>query len=1081
MADHDTIKLELPAQLKTFKFTFECRRPGPLTVEISMQRSLKRSKSQPSTSESLDTSETQTERPEILTHWLQAQETHQVFLAKIQDLTQQPNKSNAGQPVDDSETEPESDIEHLPESPATPAEFTRWYNKVHLQAGSTKQMVDSETEPELEISKQERKSPIDFIYEAMINANFTRVGQRVILGAHTDAGPVPRGFTVPLHEPTPPLSLDFHDPLEDAILDYGVLTEADLGIATPSSPLPNLGPNMRSPEALIAAIDHFDAHNNATAAGSRPLTPHDAHQLPVDPEQHAFERQLARTFEEMQDEDVQHVDQVDEGLDDDVDIDVDANFDDQDQDSFESLNTGPNEDDPDPFLSEEILDLHNNMDFADVPPHLLTIYALVSWLHLQFHLPRVVCNALLAVFACLLISLSPAIDALFITLQSSNRVLRVDKSTYVLPVCPVCRDVYPPAGSLHSHEKCTTCGVDLFLPDQTKRGNLRAIRSPVIKYPYLPLSEQLKSLLKIPGLEATLDAWRLKPRNPRQYTDIFDGDMCSKKLQGADGKLFFSNLPHEKHGPDGEVLIYSKQHSNIPLLLSNILFNMQPSSRISAGSSMLSWWLLFVTNQQHIKLEGWHRILTHIFHLNHEQTWSNETQAFVKEHATQYTQLSRLPYFDLVEQIVVDPMHNLFLGLVKTHFYNIWVQSKILRANHELDTFHDMLADFIVPGSSGKLPTDIGMPSGGSLTADQWILLATVYDPIVIPQLWSACLPTDADNDILCQQIQKETAANHKAQQKKALEEAKKMSKGAFEAEKARISQEKLASAEAKTQEKLRAVTAKQAEKVRLAAEKKAKAAERKLTDNCISPRHQRNAKPWLKLLTTFQKARQEPAEANMGSEEGADDLKYLLHPDDPANFLKLCIALRILIKCSLSDEDIDCADGLIREYNTELIHLYGSAVLKPNHHFSTHVSACARNFGPLHDFWTFLFERLNKTYNLLCYPKESLPCEAAEIMLKASNEERGTVAGLAALSKDLEDAQVDAHDTRPRLFGEYCDRDTQLPLLIDPDWIVGQLGMTTVSLGDSRTKVWASIEIVKVFESSSTMHYMISRLHLMQ
>lgn len=94
---------------------------------------------------------------------------HQVFLAKIQDLTQQPNKSNAGQPVDDSETEPESDIEHLPESPATPAEFTRWYNKVHLQAGSTKQMVDSETEPELEISKQERKSPIDFIYEAMIN------------------------------------------------------------------------------------------------------------------------------------------------------------------------------------------------------------------------------------------------------------------------------------------------------------------------------------------------------------------------------------------------------------------------------------------------------------------------------------------------------------------------------------------------------------------------------------------------------------------------------------------------------------------------------------------------------------------------------------------------------------------------------------------------------------------------------------------------------------------------------------------------------------------------------------------------
>ncbi|KAG2094257.1 uncharacterized protein F5147DRAFT_537124, partial [Suillus discolor] len=66
-------------------------------------------------------------------------------------------------------------------------------------------------------------------------------------------------------------------------------------------------------------------------------------------------------------------------------------------------------------------------------------------------------------------------------------------------------------------------------------------------------------------------------------------------------------------------------------------------------------------------------------------------KSFVKDFATRYTQLSRLPYFNLVEQIIIDPMHNLFLGLVKTHFYNIWVQSKILRPNHELNMFHEML------------------------------------------------------------------------------------------------------------------------------------------------------------------------------------------------------------------------------------------------------------------------------------------------------------------------------------------------------------------------------------------------------
>ncbi|KAG2036332.1 hypothetical protein BDR03DRAFT_983105 [Suillus americanus] len=132
-----------------------------LSAEDQGTWSLKRLKSQPSTSESPDTSETQTERPEILTYWLQAQETMSSSV------------NNAGQLVDDSETKPESDIEHLPESPATPAEFTRWYDKVHLQAGSTKQMVDSESEPELEILKQERMTPIDFIYEAMMSVHIS--------------------------------------------------------------------------------------------------------------------------------------------------------------------------------------------------------------------------------------------------------------------------------------------------------------------------------------------------------------------------------------------------------------------------------------------------------------------------------------------------------------------------------------------------------------------------------------------------------------------------------------------------------------------------------------------------------------------------------------------------------------------------------------------------------------------------------------------------------------------------------------------------------------------------------------------
>jgi hypothetical protein len=60
--------------------------------------------------------------------------------------------------------------------------------------------------------------------------------------------------------------------------------------------------------------------------------------------------------------------------------------------------------------------------------------------------------------------------------------------------------------------------------------------------------------------------------------------------------------------------------------------------------------------------------------------------------------------------IVVDPMHNLFLGLsilcaaqfnkltlcqglIKTHFYHIWVQGKVFRQTKELRSLHAILAD----------------------------------------------------------------------------------------------------------------------------------------------------------------------------------------------------------------------------------------------------------------------------------------------------------------------------------------------------------------------------------------------------
>jgi hypothetical protein len=206
----------------------------------------------------------------------------------------------------------------------------------------------------------------------------------------------------------------------------------------------------------------------------------------------------------------------------------------------------PTADIPDPFVVEA---RHRpgtgNLQELEIPTHLLVVYTMVSWLHLQFHLPRAACNAVLGFLALLFTFFKLAVVPPFITLQSSTRALGVDSRIELLAFCPECRGVYPSSGFRHMQEKCTLCHVPLFLSEHTRQGNHRAMKTPVIKYPYLPLSNQIASILKSPGLEALLDDWCTKPRKPGSYGDIFDGRMCRLKLRAPDGSLFFSNRPDE--------------------------------------------------------------------------------------------------------------------------------------------------------------------------------------------------------------------------------------------------------------------------------------------------------------------------------------------------------------------------------------------------------------------------------------------------------------------------------------------------------------------------------------------------------
>ncbi|KAL4067434.1 hypothetical protein V8B97DRAFT_2025005 [Scleroderma yunnanense] len=562
------------------------------------------------------------------------------------------------------------------------------------------------------------------------------------------------------------------------------------------------------------------------------------------------------------------------------------------------------EDNPDPFQMDDNSRLCMNFkDLSVQPIYLLIIYMMTTWLHLQWHLPCAACNAMLSILSCLVFTLCPTLLTLFVILPSAMKVLGLDLQTYELPCCPSC------------------CEILLFLPDQTKHSLLCSKKIPCVKYPYLPLSDQIQSILMIPGVEESLDAWCTCLCTPGHYSNIFDGDIY--------GSLFFANDPQDSHGLNGELQIgitlgidwYCTlnldeiQHFLRPIV-SDLLF---PTPSCPDSCLVCVVLIAVVCNKPAAHKIG--RFQWELGECYCQLTTAAACKNFVKDFMTRFTQLSCLPYFDLRDQIVIDPMHNLFLGFVKIQFYNIWVQGKILHPNHELQVFHNLLADFEIPMSCEKLPTDISIPAGGSLTADQWLLLATVYRPIAIPHLWNICLSDAQQYGLLT---------------------------------------------------------------------------------NCVT------------MI-----AKQESKKSVTETDE--TDGKCILHPNNPANFLKLCVAICLLIKKTITNE--------------EIFSLYRSSCLNPNHHYATHTSQYVWNFGPLSGFWMFLFECLNKIlksfktnnhsngelettffnkFHKTCQssrlmPEQSLGCKVSDIMVKASAEEQGTVAGLATLSKNLNEAHGEA------------------------------------------------------------------------
>lgn len=77
-------------------------------------------------------------------------------------------------------------------------------------------------------------------------------------------------------------------------------------------------------------------------------------------------------------------------------------------------------------------------------------------------------------------------------------------------------------------------------------------------------------------------------------------------------------------------------------------------------------------------------------------------------------------------------------------------------------------------------------------------------------------------------------------------------------------------------------------------------------------------------------------------------------------NFIDMVVAANAATRRLLSRELIDIFDRHMTRYLNQMVALYGGSNVVPNHHLALHLIECLENFGPVHSWWSFPFERIN-------------------------------------------------------------------------------------------------------------------------
>src|SRR5437762_12250817 len=87
----------------------------------------------------------------------------------------------------------------------------------------------------------------------------------------------------------------------------------------------------------------------------------------------------------------------------------------------------------------------------------------------------------------------------------------------------------------------------------------------------------------------------------------------------------------------------------------------------------------------------------------------------------------RLPYFNPIRYLIVDPMHCLFLGIAKWIVKKLWIDGGKL-SKSDLKLIENRAKQIKLPADMGRIPYKISTGDGFSgFPADQWKSFILIY------------------------------------------------------------------------------------------------------------------------------------------------------------------------------------------------------------------------------------------------------------------------------------------------------------------------------------------------------------------